>query len=797
MVLDKLRKIREGKPRGDILFILLVVFGVVWLIYAVWLFFVPNTEYVFSGQELESDYAIYMENFLEGYGAGYYMDNSLNAPGTEGEDYSLLTVSTPEMNLHRGSYEVRISYSTNDHNNSCDVEADYPTYTLFTSINGKGLSTETDEKMFRWSSPIAVNGYRVLLRYSGNGYLFVDSVSVRETNIWKNVTFLCAVLFLFALLAAGCLRKWKPDILKGQNRFIAVTVLFLITFSSMPLLSYYLPKGHDLNFHLYRIEGLKNALLAGQFPVRMPSSWNNGYGYAVSIFYGELFLYLPALLRMVGVSVQNAYKIFVLGVNLVTCLSAYYCLQRITKDYRAALFGSALYMFAPYRLSCLFLRAAVGEYTAMAFLPLIFYGLYRIFSVETDWKKEKLVWLPAVVGYSGIIQSHVISCVMAGLFTALVCVVLIRRTIQPRRLLELVKVGIITILLNAWYLIPFLDYMRLGYTVQDPETLGRFHANGTFLSQLLSIFPAGSGSSRTVVDGLGLSSEMSYGLGGGLLAVIVCYIYMRMKYTEKGSRIQKVGDFCLVFGLFTLFMTTIWFPWDFIQQMNSLTTMITQNIQFPWRFLGIASFFLAAAGACLYMRVKSGEGKTGFEGIPILILSLSVISSGYFMGDYIQEADQGFYMDETNVSSLDTMQGEYLPAGTDRAIFDNSAFIPGGKLEVLDYSREDGIITVSCRNDSGQENCIDVPFLYYRDYQAADQNTGEKLPVICSEENRVRVMIPTGYDGTFQVQFVSPWYWRVCEVVSVLALIGILTGIGLRKKDWEFRLRFLFREKAE
>ena len=136
-----------------------------------------------------------------------------------------------------------------------------------------------------------------------------------------------------------------------------------------------------------------------------------------------------------------------------------------------------------------------------------------------------------VVGYSGIIQSHVISCVIAGIFMALICLVMIRKLFWLRRLIEFVKAGVFTILLNGWYLVPFLDYMRLGYVSQDPDTLGRFRANGTFLSQLLAIFPAGTGSSVSAAEGLGQTPEMSYALGGGILAALMLYLYYRMKNT--------------------------------------------------------------------------------------------------------------------------------------------------------------------------------------------------------------------------------------------------------------------------
>lgn len=796
MLQDKVIKICKDKLKREILFIVLMVIGCIWMIYAVWLLKKPNAEYVFSGSDLESRYGIYMENFLDGYGAGYYVDNGIEIPGTEEDDYSQLTIASPKMNLHRGSYEVEISYATNGSTNTCNIVSDYLTYPILTNIDGRGLSTNSGMKLFRWSSPITVKNYQIMLCYNGNGYLFVDSIVIRETDAWKNVTLFSAVLFLLVLCVVELCRRWKLEIFCKKNRSVILTVSLLVIFSSIPLLSHYLPKGHDLNFHLYRIESIKEALQAGQIPVRMPFSWNNGYGYAVSVFYGELLLYIPALLRIIGFSAQNAYKIFVLGINLLTCLTTYYCFQKVMKDSGAAFLGCVIYMFSPYRLSCLFLRASVGEYTAMAFLPLVFYGLYRIFSDETDWRKERMMWLPMVVGYSGIIQSHVISCVIAGIFTVLICFVMIRKLFRLWRLIELVKAGFFTILLNCWYLVPFLDYMSLGYISQDPDTLGRFRANGTFLSQLLAIFPAGTGSSVSVAEGVGQTPEMSYALGGGILAVLVLYLYYRTKNTERESGTQKIGDFCLAFGVFALFMTTIWFPWDFIQQMNGLTTMITQNIQFPWRFLGIASLFLATVASCLYILLKKSEGTEVLNGVTVLILVLSVLSGGYFMGDFLQNADQGFYSDETSMNSCDTMLGEYLPVGTNIGMFSDDSLVPGAELEIYDYIKRDGVITVSCKNNSGQENCADVSFLYYRGYQAVDQVSGEKLNVTGSGENKVRVMIPAGYEGTFRVQFVSPWYWRVGEAVSVVTLVGIIVVFCLNKERTEWKKRLIPRRET-
>lgn len=70
-------------------------------------------------------------------------------------------------------------------------------------------------------------------------------------------------------------------------------LLFVIWFiADIPFMMSYLPvatTGHDLIFHLYRIEGIAQGLIEGQFPVRMQTVQAAGYGYPVSIMYGDIF----------------------------------------------------------------------------------------------------------------------------------------------------------------------------------------------------------------------------------------------------------------------------------------------------------------------------------------------------------------------------------------------------------------------------------------------------------------------------------------------------------------------------
>ena len=141
--------------------------------------------------------------------------------------------------------------------------------------------------------------------------------------------------------------------------------------------------------------------------------WANGHGYAVGIFYGDAFLYFPAFLRLLGFSIQSAYKMFVALINLGTILCSYYAFRKMFSSKKSGLIGCIAYTLAPYRLMDLYTRASVGEYTAMMVLPLILCGFYMIF----HYSKEKFWWKASLLtafGLTGLIQSHVLSGLMVG-----------------------------------------------------------------------------------------------------------------------------------------------------------------------------------------------------------------------------------------------------------------------------------------------------------------------------------------------------------------------------------------------
>ena len=164
------------------------------------------------------------------------------------------------------------------------------------------------------------------------------------------------------------------------------------------------PSNHgDLLFHLNRIEGIKDGLLAGQFPVRIHAYQLDGYGYPVGIFYPDLFLYPAAFLRLLGVRIEGAYNFLCIMSNIMTVYSSWYAFSRFSRSYKIGAISAVLYTICSYHIIEIYVRSALGEKLAMAFFPLVLVMMWEI--IYKDEKK----WPVFVVAFTCIIQAHILT----------------------------------------------------------------------------------------------------------------------------------------------------------------------------------------------------------------------------------------------------------------------------------------------------------------------------------------------------------------------------------------------------
>ncbi len=724
----------------------------------------------YDGNQLEKQAGHYSPEFM---GGGLYINETAGVV----EDFA----STPKINLKRGTYLVTIEYAAEAEGQIYGVSADRSGYRIKTGLDQRKLKPEKNVEIFYVWLDREAKGYHVKFDYSGAGYLLIKNISIAQTNsyLWMRLAMGGTILILLDVFCA-LKRKKIFQKLTLQDKNVGIGLFVICFAASIPLMSYYLLAGHDLSFHLLRIEGIKDGLLSGQFPVRIQPGWFNGYGYAASIFYGDLFLYIPAVLRAVGFPLQTAYKVFILLVNAATCIGAYYCFYRVCNIKYAALIGSMLYTLAPYRLGNIYIRAAVGEFTAMTFFPFIAVGLYLVLKRQAEKKERKHGRGFIVIGFTGIIQSHVISCEMAAFFTILVCLIFVKRIWRDGRWKELLSGAGVTLLLNLWFLIPFMDYSLSGrfQVVQTGET-AQIQTYAAFPSQLFDMFPNGTGSAYTVYERLQSNQvEMPLTVGFVLMGTTVLFLFycMNVKGNEEERRL---GKFSILLAGLALWMSTIWFPWDLLADTGAVVSMLIRNLQYGWRMLSAAAILLALAACCLIsmaVKLKIWYGRM----MVVLYGVMGLLCGGWMISGVMQDGVWEIHRDRSEIDEGYVTALEYVPSGTSREGFLFTQPEPGENVAVSSYGNDRGDILAECRNLSGlEESSVTLPVLYYKGYRAFSDN-GQELKIMAGENNRIQVMLPAGFEGNVRVEFAEPILWRVGCLVSILSV-----GFVLRRKSDE------------
>ena len=171
--------------------------------------------------------------------------------------------------------------------------------------------------------------FDVTISYGG-GQMEPGSVTILRTNrdLYRAIFLVLMGSILVNSVVLVRLYDKQYGISK-ETRKVVLGLLAIILISSIPLGNDHLYGGSDITYHLLRLGNIKDGFLSGQFPVRIDPSWLFGNGYASSVCYGELFLYIPAFLRLIGFTLQGSWMWFLLILNGATCLVSYHCFKNI------------------------------------------------------------------------------------------------------------------------------------------------------------------------------------------------------------------------------------------------------------------------------------------------------------------------------------------------------------------------------------------------------------------------------------------------------------------------------------
>ena len=710
---------------------------------------------------------------------GYYIDGNYGYNGT------FLTARPGK--LRPGVYSLQVIFEADE-----NVEADFG----IESGSGKFRNLlsnlvviygGTGEQTCQFYVCGTDDSANITVNYRGEGSFLLKEIKLIHTNAGSRILIcliLCGSVLANTLIMLYCYGQRYP--VPFEKKLVWFGIPGLACLASVPIFVDYMIKGADSAFHWMRIEALAQSISQGIIPARVEAMWLYGHGYANSIFYCDTFLVFPALLRLIGFDMNIVYNTYVFAVNLATALIAYLCFKGCFKDSRVGMFGSMLYILAPFRIYNMYKRAAVGEYTATMFFPVLVYGFYRIFTDDPNEKGYKRNWLILTLGYSGLIQSHVLSCEIAGAFTLILCLILIKKVFCRQIFMELVKAVGGTILLNLWFLVPFLDMMASGQYYYSRKVGNMIQNRGILPAHIFYTMQAAGSSSNFDIRGL-LDTE-PIGIGIAILSGAGAFWLIRAFLRDKRDKKQeRAAMIAFSTGIFALLASTCYFPWDAIQSWNKVTAMLVSMLQFPTRLINVSVIcmtFAACAGAALILKSGDRFWKNTYF---VILCGIALVFSLYQTNDILMKKEDiiRLYTVE-NMGHSSIMQGEYLPEGAERA-FSYHGAVPSEGVEVISFEKENLDTVTRVNTSSGQgEYWLEFPMLCYKGYRAQDAETGERFAVQAGNNQEVRVLLPAGYSGALHVWYAGMWYWRVAEGVSLLSFI-LIFYFELRQKRINFR----------
>jgi hypothetical protein len=576
---------------------------------------------------------------------------------------------------------------------------------------------------------------------------------------------------------------------KMKNIKYAVCYLVIIVMASIPLFNNYLIRGHDIYFHLMRIEGLAQGLGAGEFPVRIQPVWYDGYGYAVSVFYSDLFLYPAALLRLLGISLQDAYKVYVVLCNIATALISGYSFGKIFRKREIGVFGSCLYTLAPYRLVNLYTRGALGEYTGMIFWPLLIYSCVLLLNEGRNKVQLQKGAVFMGISMAGMLQSHMLTAEIACMVLLLLVIVHCRRTFHKEVMLAGCGAVAAALGLSAWFLIPFLDYMLFGRfninSIRNNDIM--IQRQGAFLSQVFAIFDNAVGQSLDA--GAGTAGDFTQGVGLSLMlsVIILMLLCIRGYLKQEERRNRQITITAAGLGALMVVMSTLYFPWDRLCRISRIFRYIIVKIQFPWRFTGVAVGLLVVVW-CAVLNYTEREYDRRKKVITIcLAVGILLLSVGHFVIDLNQRAER---IQVRSVKEMDTFVAsgeEYLPVDTVLDKLKTQELYKDDSVEISDVVYRGTSITMHVKNTSAQQAGLELPRLYYAGYQALEvTDEGQHFPIEVTDGTNhvIKLMIPKQTEGNITLSFREPWYWRLAEIITLLSA-GIVILCTYRVENCE------------
>ncbi len=557
------------------------------------------------------------------------------------------------------------------------------------------------------------------------------------------------------------IKKYIPHIL----------IFLLILIICIPIFTMNLYLNNEAILHMTRIFSIDEVIKDGTFPPIIDYKFMNGFGYALNLFYGPITTYIPIILLNIFGTSGMALKIFTVLTVIFSAITNYHFVYTVTKRKSIATIATLIYISMPYKLSDIYSRNAVGEYTAFIFIPIVFESLYNLMN-----NKKKSYML--AVGIIGLVLSHTITTIYIALFALIYVLFNFAKTKNIEFWKNVIINICISLLICSFYVLPLLEHSYFGnYTLFSDEEMG---TSGQYVSAtslgLKDLFESETGESNI---------RFSIGIVVIILSVLTIYCFKKVKEEHKGI----YRDFMLL-SLITLMMCTKLFPWYIMPKILTV-------IQFAWRNMGFFAFFISLV--CGINAVVFAENvlkkdiykETFLFGVicTIFVFTFLGVLRDYRFDDLSKEKELDNIIKSSARLHVYNINREYLPLNainnlqyiTDR---ENITYILSGDAKIVLEEKnklEDNLIL----KDVKQDTELELPYIYYLGY-TVNINDGENIKTIKtteSEKGFLKINLDAAENITINIKYTGTALEKIGYIVTIFGIIiYICVSVKQRKE---------------
>ena len=552
-----------------------------------------------------------------------------------------------------------------------------------------------------------------------------------------------------------------------------IIILIFSLFISIPLIS------KDINVyaddgiqHIARLMGTYQTITEGECPPVIMSNFCNGFGYSWNIFYSPLTAYIPLIFSIFTSSFELMLKLFMVLCSFLSGIAMYSFVKKVTNNRPAGLLASIIYIFAPYRLTDMYMRTAIAELASFIFLPILFHGMYNIFnSEEKSIKKSLMLTLGAV----GLILSHITMAMYAAIFCFIYLIINIKK-LKDKQVLKMLGINILLILLfTSFYLLPMLEHkMATDYEVFMPGRMER-------TEELI----------RNKVDLIDLiytkSGNFMFEIG---LVTLIGLVLTLLAYKQVPKENKKIYWFSIISGFICIILSLRIFPFE---KMPAVLKMI----QFTFRLLEFSSFFFAFVASINYSLIIKNFRLRDVLALSLLIVLLVVPYKNNLNYEKSWTEDKLWPAVEVNENTGRVHAGcatfEYLPSKAYNNLDyiknrENRVYILSGNATIENEQKDGTNMTFDISNVEA-DTIIELPYIYYLGYEmevAKHDGQTEKIEIFESDNGFVAINVPeTATKVT--VKYTGTMLMKATYILSAVTLVGVIlylviSWIVLRRK---------------